>query len=101
MLGSPARVAKYWAPCLAMVTFSTRLPSPEVTVTSNAVAPPPLSENLVALRSRSLSISVWTAALSMVFEPDIHLSPVLAYVALFSSILLGSLKPKSKSFLLR
>ena len=64
-------------------------------------SPAPWSANLVAVRSRSLSIRLCTLALSIVLAPDIHLSPLLVYTAFLSSTLLGSLNPKSNSFLLR
>ena len=62
---------------MVTVTFSVRFPLFEVTVASKTCLLPPVSANLVALKSRSLSIRFWTPELSIVLEPDIHLSPSL------------------------
>jgi len=57
-------------------TFSTLWLSPEVTAISSVCVPPGLSENFDALRSRSLSITLWMLPESICPEGPDHSSPV-------------------------
>ena len=84
-----------------MTTFSTLWLSPEVTASASACAPAGLSRNFDAERSRSLSI---TATGCRPNPPGPRVPSIYRRISIGRAVDLdfeGSLKPKSKSFLLR